>query len=332
MPVLNTLIETIQQHGCSPFFFTCAIQSGAFGEIGRKHQSELMDNNMEFRERMQSLREEFQRERLDEQLRFRRESYELSKQYLIQQTVAFNESRQKQIEFNDFIEKYWPLTTQVYTLLKEQEDILGKSSIVPLRVLIAKTDVSSYVKTSPISSYDEFCENVADGLRNLPNTVIESRPWKNTCQSMMCEAIDINYIMQGIPTLLVFPYQVGDTFGIEMAAWSFLRGFHSMTQNKILKMGGMKATEHIPDVVSAVKAVVGMARDAYMLYEYHSPVIFNKLVDEKTLELPAVKAMLDKHYKDLSQQIHNPKFAKLCTSNEMHEIENSLRDTKLLTV
>lgn len=144
MPGLNTLIETIQQHGCSPFFFTCAIQSGAFGEIGRKHQSELMDNNMEFRERMQSLREEFQRERLDEQLRFRRESYELSKQYLIQQTVAFNESRQKQIEFNDFIEKYWPLTTQVYTLLKEQEDILGKSSIVPLRVLIAKTDVSSY--------------------------------------------------------------------------------------------------------------------------------------------------------------------------------------------
>ena len=74
MPVLNTLIETIQQHGCSPFFFACAIQSGAFGEIGRKHQSELMDNNMEFRERMQSLREEFQRERLDEQLRFRRES------------------------------------------------------------------------------------------------------------------------------------------------------------------------------------------------------------------------------------------------------------------
>lgn len=331
MPGLNTLIEIIQQHGCSPFFFTCAIQSGVFGEIGRKHQAELMDNNLEFRERMQSLRNEFQRERMDEQMRFRRESYELGKQYLIQQTVAFNESRQKQIEFNDFIEKYWPLTTQVYTLLKEQEDILSKSSIVPLRVLIAKTDVSSYVKTSPTSSYDEFCENVADGLRNLPNTVIESRPWKNTCQSMMCEAIDINYIMQGIPTLLVFPYQVGDTFGIEMAAWSFLRGFHSMTQNKILKIDGMKATENIPDVLSAVKAVIGMSRDAYMLFEYHSPVVFNKLVNEKALRLPAVKAMLDKHYVDLSQQIHAPEFARLCTSNEMQEIENSLEDTKLLT-
>lgn len=331
MPGLNTLIETIQQHGCSPFFFTCAIQSGVFGEIGRKHQAELMDSNLEFRERMQSLRDEFQRERMDEQMRFRRESYELSKQYLIQQTVAFNESRQKQIEFNDFIEKYWPLTTQVYALLKEQEDILSKSSIVPLRVLIAKTDVSSYVKTSPLVSYDEFCKNVADGLSNLPNTVIESRPWKNTCQSMMCEAIDINYIMQGIPTLLVFPYQIGDNFGIEMAAWSFLRGFHSMTQKKILKIDGMKATENIPDVLLAVKAVIGMSRDAYMLSEYHSPVVFNKLVDEKALKLPAVKAMLDRHYNELSQQIHNPEFAKLCTSKEMHEIETSLNDTKLLT-
>jgi len=331
MPGLNTLFETIQHHGCSPFFFTCAIQSSVFGEMGRKHQSELMGKNLEFRQRMQLLREEFQQERMDEQMRFRRESYELGKQYLIQQTVAFNESRQKQIEFNDFIEKYWPLTTQVYTLLKEQEDILGKSSIVPLRVLIAKTDVSSYSKTTPISSYDEFCENVADGLRNLPNAVIESRPWKNTCQSMMCEAIDINYIMQGIPTLLVFPYQVGNTFGIEMAAWSFLRGFHSMTQNKILKIDNMKATEQIPDVVSAVKAVVGMSRDAYMLSEYHSPVVFNKLVDEKSLGLPAVKAMLDNHYNELSKQIRNPEFAKLCTSNEMQEIKNSLNDTRLLT-
>lgn len=104
-----------------------------------------------------------------------------------------------------------------------------------------------------------------------------------------------------------------------------------MTQNKILKIDGMKATENIPDVISAVKAVVGMSRDAYMLYEYHSPVVYNKLVDEKPLELPAVKAMLDKHYNSLSQQIHNPEFAKLCTSKEMQEIENSLKDTKLLT-
>jgi len=147
----------------------------------------------------------------------------------------------------------------------------------------------------------------------------------------MCEAIDINYIMQGIPTLLVFPYQVGNTFGIEMAAWSFLRGFHSMTQNKILKIDNMKATEQIPDVVSAVKAVVGMSRDAYMLSEYHSPVVFNKLVDEKSLGLPAVKAMLDNHYNELSKQIRNPEFAKLCTSNEMQEIKNSLNDTRLLT-
>ena len=68
---IDAIINTLQGCGCSPFFFTSAIQSVFFGAKAREQQDELLQSNLEFRERMQELRNEFARERLDAQLRFR---------------------------------------------------------------------------------------------------------------------------------------------------------------------------------------------------------------------------------------------------------------------
>lgn len=325
---LDKCIHMLQGDGCSPFFFTSALQSAYFGNEARKQQAEIVDSNLEFREHLQELRNEYAKERLDAQLLFRRESYELGRQYLIKQTIAQNESRQKQIEFRDFITRYWPLDIAPYTILKHQQHLMGGKSIVPLNIYVAKTELTSD-KRKP-DYYGQFCEDLIDGLRMLPNVTIEKCPWKNPCQSRLGEALNINYIMSGIPSLIIFPYRMGDTIGIETASWSFGRGLHSMTHNKALKIQGIESAAVVDTTFAAVKVIIGMTRDAYMIAEYHAPAVFQSLVEAKALAVPEIKKQLSTHYKNLSVLVEDERFRELCSLDEILQIESSLNNNKLL--
>ena len=328
---LDSIVNTISAGGSSPFFFTCAIQSMVFGEMGRKRQEELMSTNLEFKERMTAIREEYSKERLDEQLLFKRESYELGKQYQIHQTAMMNESRQKQIEFHNFCQHYWPLNYDIYAVMKEQSKFFSCDHIVPMRVLIAKTEVTTYDRRHREVSYGELCYLVADKLRGLQGIAIQTRPWKQGCKSIICESMNLNYIMQGVPTLLVFPYQIGDTYGVEIATWSFNRGIRSMNQSKILTIKGFESQMSVDKVVASISAIVGMTRDAYMLAEYHTPISFHNMIDEDMLSCPEIKAMLKQHYTELAQYIETTEtYKSLCTSKELEEISASFISTNKL--
>lgn len=327
---LDAIVKTISEGGSSPFFFTCAIQSMVFGEMGRKHQEELMSTNLEFKERMAAIRDEYSREKLDEQLLFRRESYELGRQYQIYQTALMNESKRKQIEFHNFCQHYWPLNYGIYAVM-EQLKTISCSHIVPMRVLIAKTEVTIYDKKHREVSYGELCELITDNLKGLQGVYIQTRPWKQGCKSIICESMNLNYIMQGMPTLLVFPYQLGDTYGVEIATWSFNRGIISMNQSKILTIKGFDSQMSIDKVVASISAIVGMTRDAYMLAEYHTPIAFPTMIDENMLSCPEIKTMLKQHYTELAQCVETTEtFKSLCTSKELEEISASFTSTNKL--
>ena len=327
---LDAIAKTISAGGSSPFFFTCAIQSMVFGELGRKNQEELMSTNLEFKERMTAIREEYSRERLDEQLLFKRESYELGRQYQIHQTALMNESKRKQIEFHNFCQHYWPLNYGIYAAM-EQSKAVSCSRIVPMRVLIARTEVTTYDKKHREVSYDELCELVTDNLKGLQGIAIQTRPWKQSCKSIICESMNLNYIMQGVPTLLVFPYQLGDSYGVEIATWSFNRGIRSLNHSKILTINGFDSQMSIDKVVASISAIVGMTRDAYMLAEYHTPIAFPKMIDDNMLSCPEIKAMLKQHYTELAQCVETTEtFKSLCTSKELEEISTSFTSTNKL--
>lgn len=325
----NGIIEAISAGGSSPFFFTCAIQSMVFGELGRKNQEELMSTNLEFKERMAAIREEYSKERLDEQLLFRRESYELGKQYQIQQTAMMIDSRLKQIEFNNFCQHYWPLDYDIFAVMKEQSRILSSSHVVPIKVIIAKTEVTTFDKKYP-SSYGEFCKLVKGNLNGLYGIDIQSNPWKTSCNSNICDSMNLNYIMQGIPTLLIFPYQLGDSYGVEIATWSFNKGIRSLKHSKILTIDNFESQTSIDKVVASVSSIVGMTRDAYMLAEYHMPIAFPTMIGENMLSCPEIMKMLQQHYKELAQCVDSPTYKSLCTSNELSVISESFESANNL--
>lgn len=322
---INGMFDSLLQSGCSPFFFTQAAQSAIFGEIARSNQVGLAEENLEFRERMQQLRDDFSREKLDTQILFRRESYELGKQYLIQQAILQEESRRKMVQFEDFCKLYWPLNSDVYTVLKSRHEILQKSSIVPLKVLVPQTEVSSYDIKHPIDSYGEFCDRITYDFKQISGLDIQMRPWKEKSKSFICESMNLHYLMNGMPTLLVFPYQQGENFSVEVFGWTFAQGGKSMMHYKPLKISGFDAKSSLEQAISATKAVIGMTRDAYIMTEYRLPAAYIQNIDEQTLQLPEVRNMLGTHYRDLFKRIEqSDDYQILCTKHEITEIIGSI--------
>lgn len=329
--MLDHIVKALQEGGSSPFFFTSAIQSAVFGEVGRRNQADLADSNMDFRREIQQIREEFSKERLDEQIAFRRESYEIGRSYLIEQTIEQNRSRKQEIEFIDFLksEQYWPLNCDVYSMLNMQEIQLNQK-VIPLRVLVARTEVSEYDKKKPESSYIDCCQKITDGLSKVQNIEVLDHPWKKRSLSSICESMNLNYIMQGVPALILFPYQIGETFGVEIAAWSLCRGRESMLHNKILKIDGYDATASIDKTITILKTIAGMIRDSYIVAEYHRPIQFPQFIDTEILEVPEVRQMLKTHYLGIANSITNPAFHSICTQNEVQLINNSLKSIEYI--
>lgn len=325
---LDSIIATMQGCGCSPFFFTSALQSTLFGELGRHNQAEMMESNLEFREHLQDIRNKYSKERLEEQLLFRRESYELGRQYLIEQTLAQYESRKKMADFSDFIDNYWPLASTPFAVLENRKNYLERKSIIPLNVLVAKTEATSSLRDT--SLYGTFCEDLITELQNkLPNVTIEKAPWSKSCQSRISEAMNVNYIMGGIPTLIIFPYNDGNSFAIETASWSFGCGLQSMNHTKLLQIENVDREKAAEITMSAVKATIGMTRDAYMIAEYHAPAVYPQLIDDKVLSVPMLRKHLTDHYNNMAKLVGSHEFKLLCTKDELQSIECSL-NVKLL--
>lgn len=324
----ETFIETLIKNGCSPFFFTSALQSVIFGELGRKNQKEIVKSNIEFKEHLRDIQQQYRKEQLEEQLLFRRESYEIGRQFLIHQTLVHNESRKKQIEFQDFLNNYWPLERTPYSVLEERREYLERKSVIPITVLVAKTEVTNSVMDS--TKYGNFCEEIINQLIDLPNVTIEKTPWSKPSQSRISEAMNINYIMGGIPTLILFPYQIGNRISIETATWSFRRGLHSMHHDKFMIVENVENEKIIETTISAAITIIGIVRDAYMLAEYHSPVVFPGLINSSICSIPQLKETMISHYEDMRNLSYSKEFKQLCSKEELQKIEVSFND-KLLS-
>lgn len=327
--IINFMVENLLQHmtecGCSPFFVTSAISSLGFGKMGRLHQLAILEDNIAFKERMQQLRNDFSEERLNAQIDFRRESYELGRRYQVLMMQQLNENRQKEVEFKYLCENCWPLTIDVRTVMKWQKEILKSTEIVPMRVLIAKTDINTYRREN--GCYENFCSELTKV--RIPNLLIEQAAWKEKCQSPMAESLNINYIMQGIPTLIIYPYKTKGTFHLEFATWSFNRGLGAMILDKAMSFPYSLEKADAPEIMYSIEAVAGVVRDNYMVLEYQKPAVYPTLARPEMLDNKLIKDYLDAQYRMLEHTVKvSETFRQLCSDNELKEIESSLTNIK----
>lgn len=327
--ILDNSLHELAACGCSPYFVTSALSSLAFGEMGRRNQKEIMEGNFEFREKMQKLRDDFSKERVDKQIAFRKESYEMGRQYQMLLMKQINENRQKEVEFKYLCQNCWPLTIDVKTIMSWQKDLLYSNDIVPLKVLISKSDVLTFSNEN--GYYENFCRKLAKS--SLPGLDVKIGAWKGKCQSPLAETLNINYIMQGVPTLILYPYTRKGKFYLSYAAWSFNRGFGALVYDNALSFPYGLDNPEDPKILYALQAVMGVVRDNYMILEYHKPALYTQNISDKLLQYVEIADYLREQYLVLQRVVQiSSDFRQVCSKSELEEIENSLRKhVELLT-
>lgn len=327
MSTVEHFFHHMTECGCSPFFITSALSSLGFGELGRQHQKELTEDNFAFKERMQKIRDDFSAERLNEQITQKKESYELGRQFQIRMMQELNDNRQKEVEFKYLCESCWPLTIDVRTVMNWQREILKYNGMVPMRVLVAKTDVNTYRKTN--GYYENFCTELSKA--NIPGLIIEQGCWKGKCQSPMTESLNINYIMQGIPTLIIYPYTTNGTFYLEFATWSFNRGMGAMMLNKAISFPYSLEKDDNREIILSIEATMGVVRDNYMLLEYQKPAVYPSIMRQEIKQHDIIVDFLREQYASLYHTIESSdEFNKLCSDAELRDLKNSLRTNQFL--
>ena len=105
-----------------------------------------------------------------------------------------------------------------------------------------------------------------------------------------------------------------------------------MLQSKILQIDEFIATKSLEETYSAMRAIIGMIRDAYMLSEYRMPVCYPSLLTQNdTSLLPEIRKMLVNHYEKLYELVtSSDSYRLLCTQSEMNTIEKSFETIKLI--
>ena len=319
MNAIDNFMHTMTASGCSPFFVTSALSTCAFGELGRRHQEEILDDNIEFKQKIALLKENYSEARLKEQLQFRRELYELGKKYQICMTRMYNENRKKEIEFK-YVCDNWPLNIDIHTVMAWQRDLQTNSGFIPLRVLIANTDVTSYKKGN--GSYEDFCTNFLKD--RVPNTIVETAAWKRKSISSVAESMVINYIMQGIPTLLLYPYRLKDKYYLEYFTWSFANENAAFLHDKAITLPYSLERADAPEIMLSIQAVIGIVRDSYMVLVNQQPSYFIRNIPSQMLEIPEIKSFIVANYKSLYNTImSSSQYRALCSETEIKRIESS---------
>lgn len=322
----NIVTQSAQQANgsCPLFFLTNALNSVAFGELGRKNQNALTDNNFEFQRHLDNLNQEFKEEQLETQIAFKRESYELGRRYQMILSKQSNENRQKEVEFQYFCDNCWPLEKSILAFFDEQQSSINKA-IVPIGIYIAKTDVTTY-NTNKNNRYNDLYESIKSIETSLGHCTIPKSSWKTICQSTVAESMNINYILQGLPTLLIFPNLNNGKLNIEIATWGFNRGLGSMLISNMLSFPYALTDPDNDKVDFALQVIIGIIRDNYMIMTYHQPAtLLNIMKPHNISKYPDIMIFVRQQYELLNMNIANSEnFRALCTPSELNSIKSSL--------
>ena len=309
--------------GCSPFFFSGSVSSMIFGEKNRETQIENAEERIAFQKHMKQIQQEFDDAKFDKELISKRESIERGR--IFQQIKAKEnfENKRKELEFEHF-SQYWPLNTDIQAIWNR--DIFSNTK-PELRIILSRFNSARAKKMNDdYSNTCEFLSNNADKIHNV---------------NVMCDAVKINtpygiapnmnihYIMQGIPTVVISPRQIDETLYFDASIWLYGKGLGSFINRSLFAMEyDDKNYEELKEKVRFVElAIMGTMRDNFMMIEYHAPATFPEALEKAKLEkYPDVRQFIVAQYQDLQKQLEsNTEYRALCSNSEIDTMQKSIK-------
>lgn len=324
--------------GCSPFFFTSAASSAWFGELGRVAQFENTQDSLELKKQLNEKRKQFEDEKFAAELGYMRKKLELGRQHQVIATEKMINNRKQLVNFNHFLTKCWnPVLNldiaTVWDYAKRNKTIVERNEIVPLRVILSRPNTAE----GRTSDNDKMDDLLSENAKELGNIDVLKYAWKPVNDNFggMARSMNIHYIMQGIPTLIIIPHLVEDALHFEASMWSFGGGLGSFSHRFLFSMpyNENDYAAVLKEKIETVQfAIMGVVRDAYITMEFQRPATLSGFMD-KIQQYDDIQAFVFDEYRSMQRQIEsNKKLHMLCSESELKEMNDSLLPiTELLT-
>lgn len=207
------------------------------GIRARKLGWEQNVESISFQQKMNEIKHMYTQERNQKELDFFRDCHESGMKFQREYARKSYMNRQQEEEFRKFCESSWqrqfrPTIGAVLAEMKSPDvDVKG---VAKMKIMLARTPVmTSGMKRR--GAYTEFCEFfknkyiLKSGL-NVDCTWLQA--WERDCMSVIADTMNLHYIMQGIPTIVLYLVQRGKNLSLETATWGYQLGLNSMAFDK----------------------------------------------------------------------------------------------------
>ena len=206
-------------------------------QMGRDHNQ----RSLTFQQELNEMRQEFNNEKSQAEVAFLKECHESGMAYQRENALRSCENRRQEEEFRKFCETSWltHFRPEIGSVLEAMSHPhLDANGVQEMKLLLARTPlVASGLDRK--GAYADYCEDFKDEYLRPFELNIDSvwlRSWERDCVSAMADTMNLHYIMQGIPAVVLYPIQRGDTLSLETAAWGYQLGPTGMAFDKTFRI------------------------------------------------------------------------------------------------
>lgn len=211
------------------------------GFRARKLGREQNEHSISLQQEMNEMRLAFVREKGQAELDFIRECHESGMAFQRECARQSYINRQQEEEFRKFCESTWlpHYRPNIEAVLTEMQNLdVDKKGVVKMKLMIARTPMVA-VGMNRKGSYTAFCDYFKNEYVQKYGLNIDClwlQTWESDCVSAMADTMNLHYIMQGIPSIVLYPIQRGSNLSLETATWGYQLGLTSMAFDKTFRV------------------------------------------------------------------------------------------------
>lgn len=314
--------------GCSPFFFTSAITSVVMGEFRNKGMLNNAASSIEFRKALAKMKENEEDMQFALDIAYNKKNIDAGREYQLEEAQKNYDNQQRLLEFNYFTQTSWPLNINVSTIWGINNDY----STCPMSVFLCKSNHGLLNR-----DYNNLCLEHNKNSKGLGNLVIYENAWNPEYKGGVAQGLNVHYIMQGLPTLLIMPYVIDGKIQLNACMWSFSStGLASFNHSTLLSFDFNEDDykKGLRDKINeAVFLATGVVRDAYMINEYQAPATLPMLIKDRFAAIPEdLQKFVIEEYSSMYQNTNKSLFRSMCANGQsIQSIQSSIMQLPINT-
>ena len=225
------------------FVYGQAASTLVWGIYSRRQARKEAEARIEHMKEMEQIQSMMSHERNQAEIDMMHDSFRQGITFQREYSKRLMDSRKLQSEFEYYCENTWaprfkPAIVDIFN--KHSDPVLNSSGGIRINLLLSRTkDLQSLVPSWGIdlrSNYLNFSEDFIDfiGKHEHFNTMW-LRMWEKPSLGIVADSMNVFYLMQGLPTIILFLKEKENKLSVDATMWGFQVGHSNMITSNILE-------------------------------------------------------------------------------------------------